>query len=419
MAKTLAILVRPLIRPFTEFIHRETSGGIVLLISSALALVLANTDVGIARYFPAIWEHHLTLSIGGLRLEKSLLHWINDGLMALFFLVVGLEIKREVLEGELSSVRKAALPMVAALGGMLVPALLFSLLNSGSATSNGWGIPMATDIAFALAVLLMLGDKVPLSLKVFLTALAIVDDLGAVVVIALFYTEGLQTVYLALGVVLWYFTLQSGIHATIAGVLLAVAIPFRIRYSDDELVHMLEDQLGVIRRQVESKDIDPRCISEELEALHEKVRSPAQHLEQQLHQLVSFVIVPLFAFCNTSLVIQPEVLQHLVTPLGLGVLLGLVVGKPLGIMLFSYLAVRLGWAALPEGVRWSQLAGVGILGGIGFTMSIFVTLLAFEADLELQAIAKVAILLASLVAGLLGYGLLQRKTRLGPLDVPH
>jgi NhaA family Na+:H+ antiporter len=334
--------------------------------------------------------------------------------------------------------------MVAALGGMLVPALLFTLLNSGSATSNGWGIPMATDIAFALAVLLMLGNKVPLSLKVFLTALAIVDDLGAVVVIALFYTEDLQTtyllwaglvwagmlafnylgvralsVYLALGVVLWYFTLQSGIHATIAGVLLAVAIPFRIRYSDDELVHMLEDQLGVIRRQVESKDIDPRCISEELEALHEKVRSPAQHLEQQLHQLVSFVIVPLFAFCNTSLVIQPEVLQHLVTPLGLGVLLGLVVGKPLGIMLFSYLAVRLGWAALPEGVRWSQLAGVGILGGIGFTMSIFVTLLAFEADLELQAIAKVAILLASLVAGLLGYGLLQRKTRLGPLDVPH
>ncbi len=444
MAKNLAILVRPLIRPFSEFIHRETSGGVVLLISSALALVLANTDVGIARYFPAIWEHHLTLSIGGLTLEKSLLHWINDGLMALFFLVVGLEIKREVLEGELSNVRKAALPMVAALGGMLVPALLFTLLNSGSTTSNGWGIPMATDIAFALAVLLMLGNKVPLSLKVFLTALAIVDDLGAVVVIALFYTEDLQTmyllwaglvwggmlalnylgvralsVYLALGVVLWYFTLQSGIHATIAGVLLAVAIPFRIRYSDEELVRMLEDRLGVIRQQVESKDIDPRCISEELEALHETVRSPAQHLEQQLHQLVSFVIVPLFAFCNTSLVIEPEVLQHLVTPLGMGVLLGLVVGKPLGITLFSYLAVRLGWAALPAGVRWSQLAGVGVLGGIGFTMSIFVTLLAFEANLELQAIAKVAILLASLIAGLLGYGLLQRQTRSGPVDIPY
>ncbi len=434
MANTLVTLVRPLVRPFSEFIHRETSGGIVLLISSALALLLANTDVGIARYFPAIWEHHLTFSLGSLHLEKSLLHWINDGLMTLFFLVVGLEIKREILEGELSSVRKAALPMVAALGGMLVPALLFSLVNGGTETSHGWGIPMATDIAFALAVLLMLGDKVPLSLKVFLTALAIVDDLGAVVVIALFYTEELQTayllwaglvwagllalnylgvralsVYLALGLVLWYFTLLSGIHATIAGVLLAVSIPYRIRYTDRELVGMLEDRLGIIKRQVESNEIDPRSISEELEALHEKVRSPAQHLEQQLHHLVSFVIVPLFAFCNTSLVIEKGVFSHLITPLGLGILLGLVDGKPLGIALFSFLAVRFGWASLPEGVSWQHIVGAGILGGVGFTMSIFITLLAFEGDPELQSISKVAVLLASLLSGLLGYSLLQRK----------
>ena len=400
--------------------------------SAVLALALANTDVGVARYFPTIWEAHLRVAVGGLVLDHSLLHWINDGLMAVFFLIVGLEIKREVLEGELSSVRQAALPIVGALGGMLVPAMLFTLFNRGTPTAGGWGIPMATDIAFALAVLQLLGKRVPMGLKVFLTALAIVDDLGAVLVIAGFYTSelhlsalywalgtwaallalnglGVRTLwaYLPLGVVLWYFMLESGIHATLAGVMLAVAIPFRISYSRPELLRRVDERLALLRHELHAADADPRTVSEELEYLYLRSSSPAQRLEQQLHWVVAFGIIPLFAFANTSLVIAPASVQGLLSPLGLGILAGLVVGKPLGIAGLSWLSVRLGWATLPPGVSWRQLWGAGVLGGIGFTMSIFITLLALGEASSGAEVAKLAILAASLTAGALGYALLR------------
>ncbi|MBD2715186.1 Na+/H+ antiporter NhaA [Microvirga sp. STR05] len=425
-------LVQPLVRPFSEFFRREAASGIVLLLSSVLALVLANLDWGPARYFPAIWESPLRLAINEFVLEKSLLHWINDGLMTVFFLIVGLEIKREVLEGELASVQQAALPIAGALGGMLMPALLFTLFNRGTATASGWGIPMATDIAFALAVLQLLGPRVPLALKVFLTALAIVDDLGAVLVIAIFYTQDLRLdylfmalgiwamlgmlnimgarslfLYLPLGAVLWYFMLKSGVHATLAGVMLAVTIPSRIGHSRGALLRLLEGRLAFIQEEAHAGNTDPRTISEELEALSEAVSSPAQRLEQRLHSVVSFGIIPLFAFANTSLVIEPAVFQQLFSPLGLGIITGLLVGKPLGICLLAWLATRLGWATLPAGITWRHLWSVGVVAGIGFTMSIFITLLALGEKSEGEVVAKTAILVASLLAGGIGYVLLR------------
>lgn len=425
-------LVKPLIRPFTEFFRREAAAGIVLLTSAVLALVLANVSWGPAGYFPGIWDTHLRVALNGLVIDHTLLQWINDGLMAVFFLIVGLEIKREVLEGELSSWRQASLPIVGALGGMLMPALLFTVFNSGTPTAGGWGIPMATDIAFALAVLQLLGPRVPLPLKVFLTALAIVDDLGAVLVIAGFYTaelhlhylwlalgtwavllllNGLRVrslwAYLPLGLVLWFFMLESGIHATLAGVLLAIAIPFRTSFSGPELLRLVEERLGLLRVISPEPEIDARTISEELEQLHLRSSSPAQRLEQQLHSLVSFGIIPLFAFANTSLVIEPAAIQGLLSPLGLGVLAGLVLGKPLGIGGLTWVSVRLGWATLPPGVSWRHLWGAGIVAGIGFTMSIFITLLALGEHSAGTDVAKLAILVASLIAGALGYMLLR------------
>jgi len=431
-SNVLTRLVRPVVRPFTEFIERETSSGIILLVVSVLALILANIDVGFARHVPAIWENYLSLAVNTFRLEKTLAHWINDGLMALVFLIVGLEIKREVLEGELSSIQQASLPLFCAVGGMVVPAGLYALFNAGTATAGGWGIPMATDIAFALAIVYLLGDRVPLSLKVFLTALAIVDDLGAVMVIALFYTTDLQLnylyaagivlavlfllnrlglralpVYLVLGLVLWYFTLKSGIHATVAGVLLAVTIPFRIRFSREEVLQSVQDRLVVINEQLDTSRVQPRDIAEELEDLNNRISSPAQRLENQLHGLVSFFVVPLFAFCNTSLVIDLDTLGQLGSPLSIGIMVGLLLGKPLGILLFAVLGVRLRLASLPEGISWRQVTGVAFLAGIGFTMSIFITLLAFDARPAEQDVSKLAILIASLLAGSVGYGLLR------------
>ncbi|GAB3229064.1 Na+/H+ antiporter NhaA [Hymenobacter seoulensis] len=428
----LPTLVKPLIRPFTEFFRREAAAGIVLLISAVLALVLANSDWGPAQHFPAIWNQHIRISIHNLVLDHSLLHWINDGLMTVFFLIVGLEIKREVLEGELSSVRQAALPIVGALGGMVVPALLFTFFNHGTPTAGGWGIPMATDIAFALAVLQLLGPRVPLALKVFLTALAIVDDLGAVLVIAGFYTEQLHLnylllalgtwgvlllfnmllvrslwAYLPLGAVLWFFMLKSGVHATLAGVLLAAAIPFRIPFTRQALLHLIDERLALIRTEVHTDAADPRIISEELEALYLRSSSPAQRLEQQLHTAVAFGIIPLFAFANTSLVLEPAVFRQLSSPLALGILAGLLIGKPLGIGGLAWVVIRLGWITLPPGVSWKQLWGAGILAGIGFTMSIFITLLALGEESVGADVAKLAILVASLCAGALGYTLLR------------
>ncbi|WP_324672750.1 Na+/H+ antiporter NhaA [Hymenobacter sp. GOD-10R] len=433
-------LVRPLVRPFAEFFRREAASGIILFFSAALALLLANTSWGVARYFPALWDEHLRIAFNGWVLDKSLLHWINDGLMTIFFLIVGLEIKREVLEGELSSLRQAALPIAGALGGMLLPALLFTLFNRGTPTAGGWGIPMATDIAFALAALQLLGSRVPLGLKVFLTALAIVDDLGAVLVIAGFYTRELHLTflylavgtwavllllnwlgarslwcYLPLGVLLWYFTLESGIHATLAGVLLAVAIPFRISHERPVLLRLLNDRLTYLSDEAHNSEADPRTISEEMEHLVNVISSPAQKLEERLHSVVSFGIIPLFAFANTSLALESSVFKELLSPLGLGIMAGLGLGKPLGIGLFAWASVRLGWAALPPGVSWRHLWGAGILGGIGFTMSLFITLLALGEHSEGEAVAKLAILLVSLLSGVVGYLLLRKAPTISPL----
>ncbi|SET36545.1 Na+/H+ antiporter NhaA [Hymenobacter actinosclerus] len=424
--------LRPLTRPFIRFFRHEAASGFLLLASTALALVLANSSWGVAHHFPAIWSEHLRITVHNLVLDHTLLHWINDGLMTVFFLLVGLEMKREVLGGELTSLRQAALPLAGAAGGIVVPALLFTALNYGTATANGWAIPMATDIAFALAVLQLLGPRVPLGLKVFLTALAIVDDLAAVVVIAGFYTSTLHLsyvylalgtwgvlllfnwlqlrslwAYLPLGLLLTFFMLESGIHTTLAGVLLAVAIPFRAAYPRPAMLRHLRHRLGRLGAATRRPEADPHDIGAALEVLGSGSGSPARRLEGKLHAVVAFGVIPLFAFANSSLVIAPAAVRGLLSPLGLGIVLGLLVGKPLGIGALSWLSVRLGWATLPPGVSWRHVWGAGILAGIGFTMSIFITLLALGLHSPATDTAKLAVLLASALASSLGYALLR------------
>ncbi|SDY59509.1 Na+/H+ antiporter NhaA [Hymenobacter psychrophilus] len=433
--------LRPLTRPFVRFFRHEAASGLLLLASTALALVLANTNWGLARYFPAIWSEHLRITVHNLVLDHTLLHWINDGLMTVFFLLVGLEIKRELLDGELTTLRQAALPLAGAAGGIVVPALLFAAFNYGTPTAGGWAIPMATDIAFALAVLQLLGPRVPLGLKVFLTALAIVDDLAAVVVIAGFYTSTLHLnylylalgtwglllafnrlglhnlwAYLPLGLLLTFFMLESGIHTTLAGVLLAVAIPFRATYPRRAMLRHLRQRLSRLGKATRQPAADPHDISAEVEVLGSGSGSPARRLESKLHAAVAFGVIPLFAFANSSLVIAPAALRGLLSPLGLGIVVGLLVGKPLGIGTLAWLSVRLGWAALPPGVTWRHIWGVGILAGIGFTMSIFITLLALGLHSPATDTAKLAVLLASTIASGLGYLLLRSTLEPPPAE---
>lgn len=365
---------------FNQFFHSQTSGGILLIFCTAFSLLLANSPI--AESYDAIW---LTDMFG-----HSFAHWINDGLMAIFFFLIGLELKREVFVGELSDTKKAILPVFAALGGMLIPAFIFFLTNKGTDTIHGFGIPMATDIAFAVAIITMLGNRVPLSLKVFLTALAVIDDLGAIIVIALFYPNpelpldftqfgiaiaillGLFALnklkiksmipYIIGGIAVWWFMLHSGIHATIAGVLVAFTIPFD---KDDS-------------------------------------KSLSAKMEHALHIPVAFIILPLFALANTAITIDGGGLAHFSIPLASGIFLGLVVGKPVGITLFTWIAVKLGLCELPTAVNFKRVFGVGILGGIGFTMSIFVSMLAFKDPSYINE-AKLMILVASLTAAIVGF----------------
>ena len=365
---------------FNQFFHSQTSGGILLIFCTAFSLLLANSPI--AESYDAIW---LTDMFG-----HSFAHWINDGLMAIFFFLIGLELKREVFVGELSDTKKAILPVFAALGGMLIPAFIFFLTNKGTDTIHGFGIPMATDIAFAVAIITMLGNRVPLSLKVFLTALAVIDDLGAIIVIALFYPNpelpldftqfgiaiaillGLFALnklkiksmipYIIGGIAVWWFMLHSGIHATIAGVLVAFTIPFD---KDDS-------------------------------------KSLSAKMEHALHIPIAFIILPLFALANTAITIDGGGLAHFSIPLASGIFLGLVVGKPVGITLFTWIAVKLGLCELPTAVNFKRVFGVGILGGIGFTMSIFVSMLAFKDPSYINE-AKLMILVASLTAAIVGF----------------
>lgn len=377
----MAINQDKLSNTFRNFLESKKSSGILLIVCTVVSLSLANSVIG-ANYLD-IWQVH----VGGLSVEL----WVNDALMAVFFLLIGLELVREFYNGELSNLKNALLPIFAALGGICVPALIHFSLNWGTPAQAGMGIPMATDIAFALGALALLGNRIPVSLKVFLTALAVIDDLGAIIVIALFYTAQLSVVYLtgalavfALlvvlnrffrvmslipyllgGVLMWFLMLKSGVHATIAGVLLAFAIPFSAK-EDDE-------------------------------------KSPSHRLEHFLHKPVSFLILPIFALANTGIVIGLDWAQDLTNTNSLGIIGGLVLGKPLGIILLSFVTVALGISRLPLDLNWRHIFGAGLLGGIGFTMSIFITNLAFAGNPEMINASKMAILLASLTAGTIGF----------------
>jgi NhaA family Na+:H+ antiporter len=400
-------------------------------------LVWANSPWS-ASYF-RLWETELAFTLGDLMFSETLLNWVNEALMVIFFFVVGLEIKREITTGELTSPKHAAMPIAAAFGGMITPALFYLAFNAGGPGAPGWGIPMATDIAFTLGLLTLLGNRVPFSLKVFFTALAIADDLGAVLVIAVFYTAEISWASLAVGAVfllaliglnrarvyaslpyallgigLWLGFLESGIHPTIAGVLLAVTIPTRSPPNTRALLAQVVSLLDAF-------DLPPEWRAEAnshrqatlntLEVVVERMRSPAQRLEHDLNPWTTYLILPLFALANAGVALSGDGASatsqpSLFTPIGVGILCGLVLGKPLGISLFSWLAVRLGWAELPSGVGWRQMFSASWLAGIGFTISLFITNAAFS-DPALQATAKLAVLSASLLAAGLGWGLLR------------
>ena len=370
---------------FKEFSESGKAGGIVLILCTMVSLIVANSPWG------EPYLHFWHLNIAGLSVEQ----WINDALMAVFFLLIGLELERELYNGELSDLRNALLPIFAAAGGIAVPALIHFWLNGGTPTQPGMGVPMATDIAFALGVLALLGSKVPASLKIFLTALAVMDDLGAIIVIAVFYTAELAVAYLAGallvlaglfvlnrgmrvmalwpyligGALMWFLMLKSGVHATVAGVLLAFAIPFSARQDDAD--------------------------------------SPSHRLEHALHKPVAFLILPVFALANTGIIIGTGWAEQLLSANSLGIFLGLALGKPIGIVLFTFAAVRIGLSRLPLDLAWRHVLGAGLLGGIGFTMSIFITNLAFTGQPEVINASKMAILVASLAAGVLGFGWLK------------
>lgn len=378
---------------FKKFFNNSQASGIILIFCVLISLLIANSSL--AGSFQSFLDKGIGTHLFGLEYPVSI--WINDGLMAIFFLLVGLEIKRELVEGELSSFKNASLPIFAAVGGMLVPAVIYSIFNSGTEYSNGWGIPMATDIAFSLAIISMLGKKIPNSIKIFLAALAIVDDLGAILVIAIFYTDQIHWTYLLLsfgvtallfmlnflkvtktifyiipGLFLWYFLHHSGIHATIAGVLLAFSIPTNA--SNVEI-------------------------------------SPLEKLEHQLHIPVSFLIMPIFALTNTNITFSSEMVTGVTSTLGLGIICGLILGKLIGINLFSLIAIKMKLSSLPQNSNWTQMIGVGLLAGIGFTMSIFIALLSFKGEIEIQDEAKFAILIASFIAAILGFTILNISSK--------
>jgi NhaA family Na+:H+ antiporter len=434
--------ITPLIRPFQEFASREASGGILLLLCTAAALIWVNSPW--ASLYQALWHTKLTLGLGPHTLDHDLHFWVNDGLMAIFFFVVGLEIKRELLVGELASIRQAALPIVGAFGGVTAPALIYTAVNFGGDGAAGWGIPMATDIAFVLGVMALLGERVPLSLKVFLTALAIVDDIAAVLVIALFYTAQIAWLgvavaalsffllllanrmgvrhplpFLLLGIVLWLAVLHSGVHATIAGVLLALTIPSRTELNASEFLQRSRGILAHFERCADSEqgvmtDEEQQIAIDALEDTCEKVQPPLYRLETALHPWVTFLIMPVFALANAGVILSGGIAQHLREPVALGVALGLLIGKPLGIGLVSWLAVRIGVAALPPGVSWNHIHGAAWLGGIGFTMSLFISALAFPGE-EMLATAKMGVLAGSLAAAIIGSLILFRNGKSQPL----
>jgi NhaA family Na+:H+ antiporter len=427
---------------FAEFLHLEVAGSLVLLVATVLALVLANSAWHVE--FEEFWHNYLGITYNGLAFEQSLLHWIDDGLMAIFFFVVGLEIKREIIVGELSTLRKAALPILAAFGGMVFPAIIYTAVNYGGEGAGGWGIPMATDIAFALGVLAVLGSRAPANLKVFLAALAIVDDIGAIVVIAAFYTSqifwgwllaGLAILlfivllnalgvespipYAFAGTAVWFCFLNSGVHATIAGVLVAFAIPSRARMQPMEFVAWTRKKL----EEITANDVPgehvlqssaQQHVAQEIQAEARWIQAPLQRMEFSILPVSTFVILPLFALANAGgRIVGYDLTKLIRQPVSVGIILGLVLGKQIGIFGTSKLVVRLGLGDLPDGVTWRHVYGASLLGGIGFTMSLFISGLAFDAG-DLLTEAKVAIIIASLIAGAAGYLVLRATPPVEP-----
>ncbi len=418
--------------PFEEFIHRETTSGMLLMGTAILALILANSFL--AEAYLHLLHTPMNIQIGPWKLDMSLHHWVNDGLMAMFFFVVGMELKREILVGELADLRQAALPIIAAIGGMVMPALIYLVFNPSGDAARGWGVPMATDIAFAVGALVLLARRVPKALITFLVALAIADDLGAVLVIAVFYTQQLVFGWLAtatvlalllvvlnfvgvrrilpyflVGTLLWYALLQSGVHATLAGVLCAFAIPARSKYDPGLFSGRIKELLVRYDASVQAgsnimTNEKLHTIVQTLEHGARGVQTPLQRLENSWHLPVAFVVIPIFALFNSGIPLQfnalGETLSH---PVMLGVTSGLVLGKFIGITGASWLALRFGLGQLPGGTRFSQIAAVSLLGGIGFTMSIFIAELGFAGQEEFLLMAKTGVLAASLLSGLLGY----------------
>ncbi|MEA3504976.1 MAG: Na+/H+ antiporter NhaA [Bacteroidota bacterium] len=426
--------------PIQKFIKAENFSGILLFVSMVLALILSNSPI--REYFNSIWDCEIGITSDNFKLVKPLILWINDGLMAIFFFLIGLEIKREILIGELNSLKKGSLPIFAAIGGMVIPLSLFLVLNNSSETINGWGVPMATDIAFTLAILKLLGNKVPLSLKIFLTAFAIIDDIGAVLVIAIFYTGDIswslllyagvlfivlyllsylrihnKLVLLIFGISIWILFLKAGVHPTIAGILIAFAVPIRQRITEFRYAQKLENiikQLTASNNTNKSPVLSKNQIEEidNLEEWTNKVQSPLQQLEHRLHYWVAFLIMPIFALSNAGIYFSSEMVIDV--SLALNIAVSLFLGKAIGVSLFSYFSIKLKIAVLPKHTSFIDIIGVAILAGVGFTMSLFIGGLAFNNNDIFMNSAKIGIIAGSVVSGVVGYIILKlsiiRKT---------
>ncbi len=426
-----------ILTPFQKFIKLESLAGMLLFGMTIVALLWANSPFG--EYYERLWQYEIGLSFQQFELKKPLILWVNDGLMAIFFFLIGLELKRELLVGEINTIKKAAFPFVAAVGGVIVPVGLYLFLNQNPETAKGWGIPMATDIAFALAILSTLGKRVPLSLKIFLTAFAIIDDIAAVLVIAVFYSTNINWLFILYGVILvaflgllyykkkysftigiilaiviWFLFLKSGVHPTIAGVILAFTIPIKRRMN----IKVFSDNLSSISNTIvtvsnddgdnDDKHLLTKDELEQLEILDElafEVRSPLQHLEHKLHSLTAYFILPIFAFANAGVVISTT--YDFDVPLLINIAISLFVGKFVGVALFSYMGTKLKITELPTGVNFKQILGISAIAGVGFTMSIFIDNLAFYGDLISINSAKVGIIIGSLVSGIIGYVILR------------
>lgn len=428
-----------ILNPIQSFLQNQSLGGIILIIFALAALIISNTSW--SEYYFSFLNTHISLHISTvISLDKPILLWVNDAAMALFFLMVGLEIKRELLAGELNSREKFTLPLFAAIGGMLLPALIYFLININTPGASGWGIPMATDIAFAVGLLIILGKRIPLSLKVFLVALAIVDDIGAILVISIFYTSQITMewlvisagitllliilnmlkvikpwIYLLIGFCLWYAVLKSGVHSTIAGVILAFTIPARPKIRPARFLKLLSNKLAEFKTSCKSEieflaNQDQQETVQQMEISCHRMLSPLLRIEHAIHPLVSFIVLPLFAFCNAGLAITTEWTDNLLSLTSLGIAAGLLIGKPLGIIAFTWVAVKLNWAKLPNDMSMKHIVGVGFLAGIGFTMALFINNLAF-ANPDIADMNKISIFLSSLLAGILGYLFLRQLSK--------